>query len=297
MLALIYLAIVIWVGDRLTRSVYRFLSIPHRFSSAFLVGLITSTWITYLGSALFGSATKPLIYGNLLYLAVAGAILTLYGKHPSGYPATLRERPEGSAKWDWAFMLFFFLAVSWLMFGTLSSHNGMLRIADKPYSDFGPNIAIVQNFAWGHNFPTEYPHYAGDPIHYHFLFYFMAGNLEFLGLNVAWSINLLSILSLVAMLTLVTVLGEILFHSRTVGRIAASLFFFNTSLAYIPFLRSQKSFVEAIQSVVQLRNYLPSGYPFRGEDWGPWTLNIFTNQRHISAGSISRKISILACGS
>jgi hypothetical protein len=141
MLALIYLAIVIWVGDRLTRSVYRFLSIPHRFSSAFLVGLITSTWITYLGSALFGSATKPLIYGNLLYLAVAGAILTLYGKHPSGYPATLRERPEGSAKWDWAFMLFFFLAVSWLMFGTLSSHNGMLRIADKPYSDFGPNIA------------------------------------------------------------------------------------------------------------------------------------------------------------
>jgi sugar lactone lactonase YvrE len=112
----------------------------------------------------------------------------------------------------------------------------------------------------------------------------MAGNLEFLGLNVAWSINLLSILSLVAMLTLVTVLGEILFHSRTVGRIAASLFFFNTSLAYIPFLRSQKSFVEAIQSVVQLRNYLPSGYPFRGEDWGPWTLNIFTNQRHIASG-------------
>ena len=89
------------------------------------------------------------------------------------------------------------------MFASFNSKAGKLQIANPEYSDFGPNTALMQSFAVGHNFPTEYPHFSGDRIRYHFLFYFQAGNLEFLGLDPAWSLNLLSITTLVAMLVIV----------------------------------------------------------------------------------------------
>src|SRR5437868_1957895 len=153
------------------------------------------------------------------------------------------------------------------------------------WNDFGPSLSLVQSFAVGHNFPTEYPHFIGYPIHYHFLFWFQAGNLEFLGLNMAWALNLLSVLSLLAMLTLLMTLGEVLFDSRVVGRIGALMFFFPTTLSYIPFLHSQGSFSRAVEAVKHLRHWLSSGYPYRGEDWGIWSLGIYYVQRHLIVGT------------
>ncbi len=117
--------------------------------------------------------------------------------------------------------------VSWMMFASFNTKAGKLQIANPEYSDFGPNTALIQSFAVGHNFPTEYPHFSGDRIRYHFLFYFQAGNLEFLGLDPAWSLNLLSITTLVAMLVIVMTLGEVLFNSRAVGRLGRCSFSFS----------------------------------------------------------------------
>ena len=129
-----------------------------------------------------------------------------------------------------------------MMFASFNTKGGKLQIANPEYSDFGPNTALMQSFAVGHNFPTEYPHFSGDRIRYHFLFYFQAGNLEFLGLDPAWSLNLLSIATLVAMLVVVMTLGEVLFNSRAVGRLGSLLFFFFGSLSYVPFLQSRFQF-------------------------------------------------------
>src|SRR5262249_38048961 len=142
---------------------------------------------------------------------------------------------------------------------------------------------IMQSFALGNNFPTEYPHFSGERIRYHFLFYFQAGNLEYLGLNPAWSNNLLSVFSLVSMLILVIALGELLFKSRAVGRLGAALFFFHGSLNYISFFRRQGSFSKALSEATQLKGFLPSGFPYRGEDWGVWSLVNFVNQRHFAS--------------
>jgi hypothetical protein len=65
-----------------------------------------------------------------------------------------------------------------MMFASFNTKAGKLQIANPEYSDFGPNTALMQSFAVGHNFPTEYPHFSGDRIRYHFLFYFQAGNLR-----------------------------------------------------------------------------------------------------------------------
>ena len=135
----------------------------------------------------------------------------------------------------------------------------------------------------GHNFPTEYPHFSGDRIRYHFLFYFQAGNLELLGLNPAWSLNLLSITTLVAMLIVVMTLGEMLFNSRTVGRLGSLLFFFFGSLSYVPFLHKQVSIRAAIEAVKQRGDFLPSIFPYRGETWGTWSQVTYLNQRHFAS--------------
>src|SRR5262249_34634615 len=98
-----------------------------------------------------------------------------------------------------------------------------------------------------------------------------------------WSNNLLSVLSLVSMLIMVMALGYTIFRSRTVGRLGAALFFFHGSLAYISFLRSQGSINNAIRAVTSLNSFLPTGFPYRGEDWGIWSLVTFLNQRHFAS--------------
>jgi DNA-binding beta-propeller fold protein YncE len=135
----------------------------------------------------------------------------------------------------------------------------------------------------GHNFPTEYPHFSGDRIRYHFLFYFQAGNLEFLGLNPAWSLNLLSIVTLVAMLILAMTLGEVVFNSRAVGRLGSFLFFFFGSLSYVPFLHRQGSVRAAIEAIRHRGDFLPSIFPYRGEQWGTWSQVTYLNQRHFAS--------------
>jgi DNA-binding beta-propeller fold protein YncE len=179
-----------------------------------------------------------------------------------------------------------------MMFASFNSGDGKLKIANAQYSDFGPNTALMQSFAVGHNFPTEYPHFSGDRIRYHFLFYFQAGNLEFLGLDPAWSLNLLSIITLVAMLVLAMVLGEVVFNSRVVGRLGSLLFFFFGSLSYVPFLHKEVSIRAAIQAIMHRTEYLPSIFPYRGETWGTWSQVTYLNQRHF-AGAIGILLLVL----
>src|SRR5947199_2587417 len=67
MLALIYLALAIYLGDFLCRRFYRFISVAHRLAAAVLVGLLVSSWFTYLAGLLFTRAQQPLLWGNLLF--------------------------------------------------------------------------------------------------------------------------------------------------------------------------------------------------------------------------------------
>jgi DNA-binding beta-propeller fold protein YncE len=295
MLALIYLTLAICLGDLLCRRFYRFVSVPHRCATAVLFGLLVSSWFTYLASLIFAHWQRPLLWGDALSFVTAIVVLSWPKWKRKIVKAEQREtnrraaadlylpRPEGSNWADWALFAGYVVLVSWMMFASFNTTGSKLQISTPEYSDFGPNTAIIQSFAVGHNFPTEYPHFSGDRIRYHFLFYFQAGNLEFLGLDPAWSLNLLSIITLVAMLVLVMTLGEALFDSRAVGRVGSALFFFFGSLSYVPFLHKQGSVRGAIQSILHLREFLPTIFPYRGEAWGTWSQVTFLNQRHFAS--------------
>src|SRR6266699_6201992 len=295
MLAVIYFALAICVGDFLCRRFYQFASVAHRCAAAILVGLLVSSWFTYLAGLAFAWTARPLLWANLLFFLAALALLSWPkwehrivkaapdAAHSSETAETYVPRPNGSGIADWLVIAGYVLLVSWMMFASFNSTGGKLKISNPEYSDFGPNTALMQSFAVGHNFPTEYPHFSGDRIRYHFLFYFQAGNLEFLGLSPVWSLNLLSIVTLVAMLTLAMTLGEVVFNSRAVGRLGSLLFFFFGSLSYVPLLQRQGSVRVAIQAIRQQREFLPSIFPYRGEAWGTWSQVTYLNQRHFAS--------------
>jgi DNA-binding beta-propeller fold protein YncE len=194
-------------------------------------------------------------------------------------------RPRGSDRLDWIFIGAYFILAGWLMFATFNSSGGKLQTSNLIWMDFGPNTSVLQSFAVGKNFPTQHPLFAGENMRYHFLFWFQAANLEFLGLDPAWSVNFLSILSMLALLILTMVLGEVLFNSRAVGYVASALFFFFGSLAYIPFLHKQGSLGAALHTFATMDHFLPSIWPeIRGETWGNYSQAIFINQRHLLGG-------------
>ena len=75
MLALIYLGLAFAVGDFLCRRFYRFASVAHRCAAAVLVGLLVSTWFTYLAGLAFAWVSRPLVYANILFFLTAIGLL------------------------------------------------------------------------------------------------------------------------------------------------------------------------------------------------------------------------------
>lgn len=61
---------------------------------------------------------------------------------------------------------------------------------------------MIRSFSLHDNFPTQYPHYGGADVKYHFMFQFLAGNLEYLGLRIDWAFNWISATSLWSFLVL-----------------------------------------------------------------------------------------------
>jgi hypothetical protein len=285
MLAIVYLIAATWFGDCICRRFFRFISPQQRIATSFLVGLLLSTWIVFLTAVAFHRLAQPLIAGNLVFLVALAATAAFTWRYPR---KTIDDeplvRPAGSMHWDLVWLCGFLVFACWLMFATLSIKDGQFQIAFKAWTDFGANISLTQSFALGHNFPPEHPFFPGEFIRYHFLFWFQTANLEFLGMNPVWSINILSILTLVALLVLIMTLGEVLFNSRVVGRIAALMFFLSSSLSYLPFLRQQSGFRGALNSILHGTEFLASGYPYRGETWGALSANVFVYQRHLISG-------------
>jgi sugar lactone lactonase YvrE len=261
MLALIYLGLAIALGDLLCRRFYRFVSVAHRWAAAILVGILLSTWFTYLGALAFAHTAEPLLSADILFFVIApGAVFRLSRKAPK--VSTIAARAPGSSRSDWITLAALCAVACVLLIGTLYvNKQGRLCLSGTATSDFGAQLTFAQSVAVFHNFPAAFADYATHGIH-QFLFYFQAGNLEFLGLNLAWSVDVLSVLGLTSVLALVMVLGELLFHSRVVGRLAATFFFFN-------------GFLE------RLTNFLAAGYPYRDQSWGFWKQIAFVNGRHV----------------
>ena len=74
MLALIYFALAACVGDFLCRRFYQFESVAHRCAAAILVGLLASSWFTYLaGLAFFWTITTSFVGQSIIPCSIGRA--------------------------------------------------------------------------------------------------------------------------------------------------------------------------------------------------------------------------------
>lgn len=278
--------------------------------ASFYVGTLITTWFTYLLTWVihyfFPLALKPLFYGNLLTFIILFTILSVdfyfrrdkktfsLSKLTDKVYATLVAAPLESG-------FCFFSAIFWTFYMVRSFKiiDGRLIMGISAFSDFGATIPLVRSFSVGSNFPTEYPHFAGaysavNDINYHFMFHFLSGNLEYLGLRLDYAFNLPSILSITALMMLIYALAVIISGEKTVGLLASFLFLFRSSFAAFTFLSDRVaqegySFYNAL--ILMLSKYDSNIGNTLHENWGFWTQKVYINKRHLS---FSMGIAILA---
>ena len=244
MLALIYFALAACVGDFLCRRFYQFESAAHRFARSNPrwpvgkllghisggAGFLLDTTTYFVGQSLIlcrgGRTFCPGLNGKakILTCAFSEKLIRINENLYLTRPQRIGRAP------DWLLIAGYVVLVSWMMFASFNAKEGKLQIANPEYNDSDRNTALMQSFAVGHNFPTEYPHFSGDRIRYHFLFYFQAGFVEFLGLDPAWSLNLLSITTNVDDARDGHDFGEVLFDSRQSDPRVVALFLFSVAL-------------------------------------------------------------------
>ena len=174
---------------------------------------------------------------------------------------------------------------TFLMFYTYRVNGNNLMNGYSTFSDLSPHTAMVSSFGKGFNFPTQYMHFSGNGIRYHFLFYFLAGTLEYLGLPIDYALNFPSIISMVCALVLLGLLAVLLSSRRAAFLVAPILVFFRSSLNIFYHIREYmgegNTFSQTMDEIFASNSwYAVTDY----DNWGIWAINVYPNQRHLMLG-------------
>ena len=255
---------------------------------AFGVGMLAFGWVTYLiaWAASAAGADKPLIYGNLLTMA-AGAVFLL-GIYIQRYRKNKRIFTDKGLVEDkqlfWKELIFFsvlFVFLTWIIFYVFYIKDGILYSGFTVFGDYAPHTAMMRSFSLQNNFPTQYPHFGGQDVKYHFMFQFLVGNLEFLGLRLDIAYNASSILALLGFLMLLYSIARRVVGSGKAGALTVILFFFRSALTFFQFLWEHLRAGNLLQVLQENTSFI--GYT-TNEDWGLWNFNVYLNQRHLAFG-------------
>lgn len=304
MIGILYIVLCTLCGATLCRLLFKNLKQPASVAGlpAFLVelpawyltGTLTVTWLVYLIAYLFQNAEEPLLYGNLIaWFLVVGfmAAVVIFDRERELFPKRaklIRKQIKEfffmeKSKEEQAFgpILYTLTAVAFtgfLMFLTFKVIDGSIYVGYSVFSDFAPHLGMIRSFSVSNNFPTQYAHFAGEDIRYHFMFQFMAGNLEYLGLRLDFAFNLPSMFGMIATYMLLFVLVVRITKSRLCGYLTALLFTFRSSFTVFRYM--------AEQGKGNVWNALKTNTEFLGytqnENWGLWNLNVYCNQRHLA---------------
>ena len=168
------------------------------------------------------------------------------------------------------------------MASTFGYSNGNILIKNKLNSDFLSHISLIRSFSRGENFPPEYPHFAGVPIRYHFIFYAAVGLLEMAGMRIDFALNSLSIIGFAGLLIIVFLLAKKITKSNFVGLGAILTIVFNPALSWIYYFFIGKNHLTNFLELLSTKNFGSFG-PYDDNIISAfWNLNIYTNQRHLA---------------
>ena len=276
---IIYVLLIFLLGRELVPKAGRtrlWLFLPASFG----LGALAMGWTSYAAAFAADVCLKwenPLFYGNLAAMAGAGAVLVFRyvsrGKKKSVLPAfTVREA---------VFFLFLLAFLTWIMFYVFYIKDGILYSGFTVYGDYAPHTAMMRSFSLGDNFPTQYPHFGGEDVKYHFMFQFLVGNLEYLGIRLDIAYNMLSVFALLGFLMMLYSIARRLTGSGAAGVVTVALFFFRSSFTFFRYLWEHLRAGDLLKTLAENTSFI--GYT-PNEDWGLWNFNVYLNQRHLAFG-------------
>lgn len=249
-----------------------------------MAGILPLTWMTYLTAyalKVYGGKEYPLFAANVISMSVfavaTAALLFFRYKKNKAETGSLEEFNKIKIS-EWCFLAAIIIFVAQLMVLTFTVKEGKMYVGLSVFSDFAPHLGMIRSFSYGNNFPTSYAHFAGEDIKYHFMFQFLVGNLEFLGLRLDHAFNLPSIFGLVASCVLLYALAVRLTGKRLVGYLTTLFFVFRSSPSFFRFLADipKGELVKTLKEQIGFIEYTPY------EGWGLWNLNVYCNQRHLA---------------
>lgn len=174
---------------------------------------------------------------------------------------------------------------TFLMFYSYRMSAGYLCAGYSTFSDLSPHTAMVSSFAKGFNFPTQYMHFSGDGIQYHFFFYFFAGILEYLGFPIDIALNIPSIITMVCTLELTGALAVILSRKKPAFILAPVLVVFRSALNVFFTIRHYMNYGVSLRETLKLLYTSQQWFDTTPYDnWGIWAINVYPNQRHLMLG-------------
>ena len=177
-----------------------------------------------------------------------------------------------------AFLLAF---ITYMMFYVFYMKDGILYSGVTVYGDYAPHTAMMRSFSAGNNFPTQYPHYGGADVKYHFMFQFLAGNLEYLGMRLDFAYNIVSIGALLGFLMLLYELALRITGKMCCGVLTLVFFFFRSGNAFFRFVWEHIQSGDLLSTLSENASFI--GYT-TNENWGLWNFNVYLNQRHLAFG-------------
>ena len=267
--------------------------------ASFGIGTLLLTWAVYVISWFFsvvGISQNPLLYGNTISMVGAALILIFaavlrYKKNAvrtdggqknirTGLAEKLISNKKGFKR---EVLLFGLLAVfiTYMMYYVFYIRDGVLYSGLTVYGDYAPHTAMMRSFSMGNNFPTQYPHYGGADVKYHFMFQFLTGNLEYLGLRMDIAYNIVSSASLVGFLMLLYQLALRITGKISCGAVTIFLFFFRSGMAFFRFVWEHIQTGDLLETLSENVSFI--GYT-TNENWGLWNFNVYLNQRHLAFG-------------
>lgn len=255
----------------------------------YLFGTLFVTWSTYLVAYLLRNTSNPLFNADKIVMPGLTVLCSAYFIN-----RILKENREYSWKEQlgrivakfkddkltmWSYVAFLFCVLilsSFLMYYTFNANNESINVGFSVFSDFAPHLAVIRSFSKSNNFPTQYPHFAGEDVKYHFMYQFMVGNLELLGMRIDHAFNIPSIISMVSTYMLLFAFAYRITGKRAVAYLSTFLFTFRSSFSVFKYMASlpKAHFWKRFFSNDSFIGYTEH------EEWGLWNLNVYVNQRH-----------------
>ena len=270
--------------------------------SGLILGILCVPFLNYyvtLGLSYFISNHDLCMKGGLIvtmalviWLVLSGAILiarrrTIRDSAPSADLSQISpyEYSLKNALFYGISTVVFTAAVTFLMFYTYRIENGILLCGASTFSDLSPHTALVSSFGKGFNFPTQYMHFSGDGIQYHFMFYFFCGMLEYLGLAIDTALNIPSVIVMVCAFILLGLLAVLLSGRRLAYLLAPVFVLFRSSLNVFFHIRDLLAAGHDLRTAVESITHFNVWYGVTDkDDWGIWAINVYPNQRHLMLG-------------